>query len=93
MTIKELMNTGANVQVVVNLIDLKELFFEWQSEFSNEKQKAEEETYLTVQEAADMLHCDPSTLWRWDKSGYLPKTKWCGKARYKMSDVKRLMEG
>lgn len=93
MSIKEIINANANVQLVVNLMDLKELFHEWQEEFSRSKESAYQEEYLTTDEVAKKLNCDPSTLWRWDKTGYLSKVKWCGKTRYRLSDVQRVMEG
>ena len=93
MSVKEIINANANVQLVVSLMDLKELFHEWQEEYCKAKESVYKEEYLTTDEVAKKLNCDPSTLWRWDKNGYLPKVKWCGKARYRLSDVQRIMEG
>ena len=57
------------------------------------KVKEKEETYKTVEEAAAILHRDRSSLWRWAKSGYLVPIKVGAKSFYRMSDIKKLMEG
>ena len=49
--------------------------------------------YLTANETAKHLGVDISTLWRWDKTGYLTKVRVGGKVRYRLSDVTKLMEG
>ncbi len=93
MNINEILRSGANVQLVINALDLKELFLEWQAEVEANKVKEKEETYKTVEEAAAILHHDRSSLWRWAKSGYLVPIKVGAKSFYRMSDIKKLMEG
>lgn len=51
------------------------------------------ESYLTVEEAAHRLGVSRSTLWRWDKEGYLPKIKRGKKITYRLSDVERIING
>lgn len=94
--INQIMNAGANVQLVLSATDLKELFFQWQKERNEEEKRRSvpaPETYLTQDEVAAKLQVDKSTLWRWDKSGYLNKCRVGGKVRYRLSDVTKLMEG
>ena len=93
MNINEILRSGANVQLVINALDLKELFLEWQAEVEANKVIEKEETYKTVEEAAAILHRDRSSLWRWAKSGYLVPIKVGAKSFYRMSDIKKLMEG
>lgn len=93
MSINEILRTGANVQLVINSIDLKEAFLQWSEEKQQEKMQKHEETYFTAQETADKLGVDTSTLWRWNKSGYLKKIKVGNAVRYRESDVVKLMEG
>lgn len=93
MSITEILRTGANVQLVINALDLKEAFLQWNEEMRQAATAAKEESYLTAQETADKLGVDVSTLWRWDKSGYLKKIKVGNKIRYRESDVQKLMEG
>ncbi len=51
------------------------------------------ETYPTRDKVMEMLDVSQSTLWRWAKDGYLVPLNVGGKRRYKMSDVKRILEG
>ncbi len=91
MDIDKILSEGGKVQLVINALDLKEAFLQWSEE--TKKEEPREENYLTAREAAAKLGVDVSTLWRWDKSGYLKKVK-LGKAiRYRESDVTKLMEG
>lgn len=93
-TITQMMNAGANVQLVVNVTDLKELFLEWQSEIEASKQVEKEEEYKTPAFAAEFCGgVDRSTLWRWAKSGYLVPVKVGAKSFYRMSDLEKLMGG
>ncbi|MBQ8866668.1 MAG: helix-turn-helix domain-containing protein [Bacteroidaceae bacterium] len=49
--------------------------------------------YLSAEETARRLKVDRSTLWRWNKDGYLITTKVGNKVRYKLSDVERIQKG
>lgn len=93
MRINELLNNGANVQLVINVLDLKEAFLQWNEEMKKPYTEVKTESYLTAKETAEKLGVDVSTLWRWDKSGYLKKIKIGSKIRYRESDVLRLVEG
>ena len=79
------------MQLVINALDLKEAFLQWSEE--TRKEEPQEENYLTAKETAEKLGVDVSTLWRWDKSGYLKKIKLGNAIRYRESDVTKLMEG
>ena len=74
---------------MINAIDLREAFLSW----AEEQNKRLAEIYLTAKETSDKLGVDVSTLWRWDKSGYLKKIKVGNAIRYRLSDVNKLMEG
>lgn len=93
MNIIELIRSGANVQLVINALDLKEAFLQWNEEMKHTEPVQKEDAYLTAKETADKLCVDLSTLWRWDKSGYLKKIKVGNTVRYRQSDVLNLMEG
>lgn len=93
MSIQEILDSGANVSITVNALDLKEFFSELVAEFHEEKAIPTPETYLTQDEVSAKLLVDKSTLWRWDKSGYLNKVRVGGKVRYRLSDVTKLVEG
>lgn len=93
MNVQELMNTGANVQIVINALDLKEAFLQWADELKQSVQIKQEEKYWTVKETAQRLAVDVSTLWRWDKQGYLVPVKLGRKVLYKESDIIKVLEG
>lgn len=49
--------------------------------------------YIPCKEACRILHCDPSTLWRWRKEGRIRGCKPCnGKTLYSLSDIRRLLQ-
>ena len=54
---------------------------------------ASAEKYLSPQKTAELLDCDISTLWRWNKRNYLNHVELGGKRRYRYSDIKRILEG
>ena len=49
------------------------------------------ETYPSREKVAEILDVDLSTLWRWAKRGLLVPISIGGTRRYKMSDVRRLL--
>lgn len=51
------------------------------------------ETYPSRQKVAEIFDVDLSTLHRWAKRGLLVPIEIGGKRRYKMSDVRRMLNG
>ncbi|ADV42332.1 AlpA family transcriptional regulator [Bacteroides helcogenes] len=90
MKISELVSCGANVQLVVNALELKEFFEELK--IISEPKEEKKEKYLRVEEVIEMLHVDRSTLWRWNREEYLKTLKIGGKVRYRLSEVEQLMK-
>lgn len=91
MNITELISSGANVQIVVNASALKEAFMEWSAEMRQSEPIPQEETYLSARETSAKLGVNLSTLWRWNRVGYLKKIKVGNSVKYKESDVRKLM--
>ena len=56
-------------------------------------EKPKEEKLLTIAQVCKLLDVDKSTLWHWDKEGYLKKIHIGGKPRYKESEVMAIREG
>ena len=54
-------------------------------------QKAE--TYPSREKVMEILGVSSATLWRWQKLGYLVPLHVGGKRRYRMSEVKSILEG
>lgn len=93
MSIQKILESGANVSFTITAFELKEFLLEIAEEQAKSTIPAHPEKYLTAQETADKLGVDVSTLWRWDKTGYLKKIKVGNKIRYRESDVLKLMKG
>ena len=97
MNINEILKTGVNLTVSVGINELRE----WHREvIADTRRELEEvvlsdkaETYPTVKQVQEMLNVDNSTLWRWNKKGYLKTFEFGGGRRYKMSDVKAILNG
>jgi excisionase family DNA binding protein len=53
---------------------------------------ANTETYPSIDKVCEILDVHRKTLYRWRNSGYLVPLEIGGKRRYRMSDVKRLLE-
>lgn len=85
MDIKELSN-NAQIQVVLNIADLKELFLEWKED--NSRNANSEDEYMTADEVAIKYHVAKTTLWRNVKNGVWPAPIKVGrKALYRKSDI------
>ena len=93
MNINELINTDANISVVVSVADLKEFALCVVTEAMAAMEEKTEERYLTPDDVADMVGVSKNTLWRWEKEKYLIPIKVGRKSRYKLSDVKSILEG
>ncbi len=52
---------------------------------------ANTETYPSREKVAELLDVDKSTLWRWAKRGLLVPIEIGRKRRYRMSDVRRML--
>ena len=61
---------------------------------SNEEEPEEEE-YITRDRAAQLLHIDKTTLWRWSKDGLLKIHKLGNSRRilYKMAEIREFLDG
>lgn len=97
MNIQELVEKCTNVSITVEANDLKHF-----ADYIIDKTKKEleavvladkGESYLTIKQVSEMLSVNVCTLWRWNKSAYLQTIDFGGGRRYKMSDVKALMNG
>ena len=89
--VEQLVNSSANVQIVVSLDDLRQVFKEMTSEMC-QKPKEKGNELMTVDEVTQMLHINRVTVWRWERDGYLKPKKIGRKKYYRQSDIERLAE-
>lgn len=95
--IYELANEYPELTINVKLSDLiecnRQLIKETRDQLEQQIAEANAESYPTVDEVVSMLGVSKTTLWRWAKQRYLNPVEIGGKRRYKMSDVKKLLQG
>lgn len=95
--IYELAQTFPNISVTIKLSELIEfgklLIAETKREFEQQIKEQNTETYPTREEVMNILGVSPSTLWLYKKKGLLKPLDVGGRVKYRMSDVKRFMEG
>ena len=89
MSIKEIIDSNPNVQLVISAADLKEFALELLAE--REKSSTKSDKYLTIAETSEKYGVSQSTLYRWSRLDYLPKVKLGGKSFYRESDIIKLM--
>ncbi len=77
--------SDATVKVEVTLETLIDLYDHIES--SRREQPTAIEPLLTQEEVTNILKVDTTTLWRWNKSGYLLSLKIGGKVRYRQADI------
>ncbi|MDR3705332.1 MAG: helix-turn-helix domain-containing protein [Paludibacteraceae bacterium] len=97
MLVKELINSDLNVTIAVKKSDLFDLFNEFTAQktaLETALKKSEtNEVYYSPAEVAKTLQVDLSTLWRWEKQGYLTGVRVGGKKRYRQTDLNKILEG
>ena len=95
MSLQEILQSGANVSITIQASDLKEFLHSVVGYAKKELEEAvisdKAETYPSPKQVSEILNVDLSTLWRWQKKGYLVPAEVGGKRRYKMSEVKALL--
>ncbi|KAA6331794.1 hypothetical protein EZS27_019631 [termite gut metagenome] len=62
------------------------------SELSIEVAEARKEKYLTREEVKEICGVCDATLWHWNKKNYLKTIKIGNKVRYRLSDIRQILE-
>lgn len=97
MNLQDLINSGQPIIITVGLLELetfaKNLISQTKTELEAEVIAQQAESYKTRLETCDFLKVDQSTLFRWAKRGYLMPVEVGGKRMYRMSDLKRILNG
>lgn len=98
MKISDLIAEGANVYVTVSVADLRGFFEEVVKDTAAKERAAEAERnadgVMSQTDVCKFLGVSKSTLWRWDKYGYLSPSGRMGRTpQYLKSDVERIKKG
>lgn len=93
MNYRDLLNFGANVSVTLKLEDLREIFKEIVSTIKPTAAEQLPEEFLSRKEVLNILKIDSSTLWSWEKTGYIKSYPFGGRKRYKSVDVEAIRTG
>lgn len=95
--LKNLLEESCNVTIAISLTDLKQFAIDIIESTKKELEDVviaeKAETYPSPKKVCEILDIDLSTLWRWNKRGYLCHIEVGGKRRYKMSDVYAILKG
>lgn len=97
MDLIKTLESNPNVIIQVRLSDLIEanqtLIDKTRKDLEQMITDSNAETYPSREKVMQMLEVSNATLWRWDKQGYLKPVNIGGKRRYRMSDIKKILEG
>lgn len=93
MELNDLLRTGTNVNVTVSLEDLKQLFKEVAGSVPTAETLSPAEEYWSRKEVLQRLNIDSSTLWNWERTGYIKSYPFGGRKRYLRSDVEAIRTG
>ncbi len=88
MSVKDLLSSDSQIQLVVNTADLREFALTLAEEFRIFKSMEPEQMY-TPTEFAKRHNVSKGTLWRWCKIGVLKPVRIGGKVYYRDSDLTR----
>lgn len=86
-------NGQRTIQIVVSHDDLEEVIRTVVGEILTKKEEESVDARITKAAARERLKVDDTTLWRWDKCGYLKALHIGRSVYYREADIKRLEEG
>ena len=97
MNIQELAQFAPTINLTITAGDLKEfatqLIAETKEQLEQSISDSKAETYLSSEKVMQMMEISKSTLWRWKQRGYLVPVKLGNNERYRLSDIKKILEG
>lgn len=93
----DLLREFPDIQVTISLEDLLKanriLIQEAKAELEQAVFDSKAETYLSSEKVLETMEISKTTLWRWKQRGYLVPIRVGGMERYRLSDVKKILEG
>lgn len=79
--------------IILTAPDLEKAIRDVVSDLLIKQEESQREAKLTRAAVRTRLHVDDTTLWRWDKSGYLKAIRYGRSVYYREADVKKIEEG
>ena len=92
-TVEEQLKTTQLTQYILNKEDLETILRTLVRETIEQYEAEKTEPKLTIKQVSKRLGVDPSTLWRWERDGYLTPTRIGRKVFYKQADIETIEEG
>lgn len=90
---EKLMQHGAPISVTLSLQDLEDFGKEIvENALRRVMPTKDEKPYLTTAEVTALLDVDRTTLYRWTREKILTPVRMGHKLRYKVADIRKLME-
>lgn len=84
-----------DLTVSISIKDLiaanRHLIQETREELERDLSRSRKEVFLTKGKVMEMLDVSSSTLWRWQKVGYLVPVSVGGSNRFRLSDINRII--
>ena len=94
--ILQLLKENPNITISISLGELMEanafLVSETRKSLEQIIQDEAQEKYLSIEKTAELLDVNKTTLWRWNKSGYLKNIEIGGKRRYPLSSINKILK-
>ena len=85
------------IQYVIGKDDLRKIINEIIDErialYEKQNEEKRNEELVPYERVMELLGVSKSTIWRWKQRGYLVPVRIGGNDRYRMSDIKKTMEG
>ena len=96
MNIQELAQCAPAINITITAAELKDfatqLIAETKAELEQSISESKAEAYLTGEKVMEMLEISKATLYRWKQRGYLVPIRIGGNDRYRLSDIKHILQ-
>ena len=89
---KECPGLTVSIKLTDLVEDNKELIEETKRNLQQTLEDAKSEEYLSREKVIEWLEVSATTLWRWEKCGYLIPIAVGNKKKYRMSDIQKILQ-
>lgn len=93
MSIQEILNSEMTVSVTITADDLRTFVRGMVADVQAIEKTAKNEVYFTANQVCEYTGKVRSTLWTWEKRGYLTPSRIGKELRYSKSEIDLLMKG